>query len=303
LDVNLDFPVFDSTDFTSPPGYVSPTTWIEWIKANSTVRFLAKSRGAASVRIGKGKTAVRTFSDFQARVEAAGGFIRVPSWQMSFADGLVTGNAVFDIREETTTPFGVSFQGEKLKFERIFSNGDEGMRIQGEFFAEGKFDWRASGKRENQGVNRVGSVEIRARHGIVRRFEILSKIFSLVNLGSLLRGRLPDLGADGFPFRTGSLSMEAFDAKWKIKDLKLASDAAGITASGMYFSDQERIDFKVDVAPLVGLDTLVSGLFGNLFTKDGKTLGAVFRVRGLYGTPDVRLEPFDPLRNDEHSRR
>jgi hypothetical protein len=43
----------------------------------------------------------------------------------------------------------------------------------------------------------------------------------------------------------------------------------------MYFSGQDRMDFKVDVSPLVGIDTIVSGLFGN----DGKTL-QLFRVRG-----------------------
>jgi hypothetical protein len=57
-------------------------------------------------------------------------------------------------------------------------------------------------------------------------------------------------------------------------------------ASGMYFSGQDRMDFKVDVSPLVGIDTIVSGLFGN----DGKTLTATVRVRGSPESPEVRME-------------
>jgi hypothetical protein len=89
--------------------------------------------------------------------------------------------------------------------------------------------------------------------------------------------------------------MEVFDTKWKVKNLKLLSDAAAIDASGMYFSDQDRVDFKVDVSPLVGIDKIVSGLLGNLITKDGKTLTTTFRVRGLSHSPDVRLEPLEAL--------
>ena len=54
----------------------------------------------------------------------------------------------------------------------------------------------------------------------------------------------------------------------------------------MYFSGQDRMDFKVDVSPLVGIDTIVSGLFGN----DGKTLTATVRVRGSPESPEVRME-------------
>ena len=91
--------------------------------------------------------------------------------------------------------------------------------------------------------------------------------------------------------------MVVFDNKWQFRNLKLLSDAARIDGSGMYFSDQNRIDFKAQVSPLVGLDAIVSGIFGNLITKDGKILTTTFRIRGLYSSPDIRLEPFDNVKN------
>ena len=63
----------------------------------------------------------------------------------------------------------------------------------------------------------------------------------------------------------------------------------------MYFSEQGRVDFKVDVSPLVGFDKIVSGLFGNLITRNGKILTTTFRIRGLSQSPDVRLEPLESL--------
>ena len=126
----------------------------------------------------------------------------------------------------------------------------------------------------------------------------MSKLFSLINLGSIVRGRLPDIIGQGLPFRSLTWGMEVFDTKWKFTNMRLLSDAARINASGMYFSDQDRIDFRVDVSPLVGFDTIFSGLFGNLLTKNGKILTTTFRVRGLSGSPDVRLEPFENFKSD-----
>ena len=136
---------------------------------------------------------------------------------------------------------------------------------------------------------------MRVRDGTIHRFDILSKIFSLINLGSLVRGRLPDVIAQGLPFDRLTWNMEVFGNKWKVKKLVLLSDAAQIDATGMYFSEQGRVDFKVDVSPLVGFDKIVSGLFGNLITRNGKILTTTFRIRGLYRSPDVRLEPLESL--------
>jgi hypothetical protein len=302
MDVDLDFSFLDTTDFTTPPHKITDTTWGEWLNASSVVRFMAKCKGGGSLKAAKGKTSVHSFSDFKATFEGNSGIINCPGWQMNIADGIVTGAAVFNIKENTTKPFSLTFQADKLKVDRLLNSSEGQMKIEGELSSTGRMGWAISPGRANHGVVRTGSMDVRILDGTIHRFEILSKIFSLLNLGSLLRGRLPDIIANGLPFQKGAWTMEVFDNKWKIKDFKLNSDAARIDATGMYFSSQNRVDFKVDVSPLVGLDTLMSGLFGNLITKDGKTLTTTFRVRGLYGSPDVRLEPFESFKPEESQK-
>ena len=175
----------------------------------------------------------------------------------------------------------------------------EKVNVEGTVTAEGHLEWRLGSGRVNNGINRTGKIEVRVQDGVIHRFDVLSKIFSLVNLGSLLRGRLPDIMGQGLPFQRLTWEMDVFDDKWKVKDLQLTSDAARIHSSGMYFSGQERVDFRVDVSPLVGLDAIFSGLFGNMITRDGKILTTTFRVRGLVDAPDVRLEAFDSPRSQQ----
>ena len=291
VDITLKFPYMDTTDFVAPPEAADDTTWGDWIRSNYAIRFLARSRGKGRLTIKKGRTSARSFSTFEADFSGEAGLVKATNWKMAFGEGNVQGTALFDIRSSTDAPFSVEFQADNVKMSRLLLSDPDKVSIQGNLMADGHLEWRTTRKKEHAGVYKSGNIELRMREGTIRRFEILSKIFSLINFGSILRGRLPDIGAHGLPFHQLALRMGVFDTKWKVEELKLLSDAARIDATGMYFSDQDRIDFVVDVAPLVGLDTLVTGLFGNLLTRDGKILTTRFKVRGLSQTPDVRLEP------------
>ncbi len=299
VDLVLEYSFLDTTDYTAPPGHVSSLTWGDWIRNNRVVRFLARAKATGFIKASKGRTGVRTFSDFKASIEGTRGLLRVPSWQLRVADGILRGTGLFDIRKETTRFFVMDFQGDQLKMEQLLMSDQDWMRISGNVLLEGKMEWKLGTSPENNGLDKIGSLELRMQEGIVNRFDILSKLFSLVNLGSILSGRLPDITANGLPFRRLTCRMTVFDTKWLIKDLTVLSDAARIDASGMYFGGQERIDFKVNLSPLVGFDRIFGGIFGNTLTKNGKLLTTTFRVRGLYKSPDVRLEPFEGFRSRE----
>ncbi len=296
VEVILESPYFETADFTAPPGYVHKMTWGQYIQSNPVIRFLARSRGTAFTKITKGKIGDRLFEDFRANLEGSGGFIRVNSWQSQFADGILRGTGLFDIRMNTTKPFSVEFQGDGLRMEKTMRADPGWLKVSGNVILEGQLDWKLGPSSDKRGMYKTGKIEVRMKDGVINRFDILSKLFSLVNLGSFLRGRLPDVIGQGLPFHQLSWSMEVFDDKWKVSDLRMLSDAARVDASGMYFAGQERIDFRMDVSPLVGFDAIFSGLFGNLLTRDGKLLTTTFRIRGLYSSPDVRLEPFENLR-------
>ncbi len=268
VEIIVESSFLDTTDFSAPPGHVSAVTWAEWIRSNPVVRFLARSRGVGQLKIVRGKTALRAFSDFRANFEGAQGLVRAPQWQLSFADGTLRGKALFDIRADTVTPLTLDdLQGDQLKMERIFTSDRERVRIEGTATVHGRIEWKTNNKREEHGIYKKGHLDVSVHNGVIERFEVLSKIFSLINFGSLVRGRFPDIIAQGLPFRSIKWHAEVFDNKWRVTGLKVDSDAAGIDATGSYYSDQDRVDFKVDVAPLVGLDTIVSGLFGNLFAE------------------------------------
>ncbi len=286
---------FDSDDFASPPGEANVQTWSEWINTNPVIRFLARSEGQAHITVKQGLLAGRKFTDFKARLSGHDGILNITDWTATAFGGGLRGKARINIRAGNKVPLNIDLFGDHLRMSRILLADPEHVSIVGDVLINGNIQWNTASTRENGGVYRTGTAEVRVRKGVIHRFEILSKIFSFINLGSFLRGRLPDFTSQGLPFDLLVWSMSVFDDKWKVTDLKLYSDAARIQSEGMYFERQARVDFTVDVSPLVGIDTIFKGLFGNMLTKNGKLLTTRFRVRGLYYSPDVRLMPLESL--------
>jgi uncharacterized protein YhdP len=235
------------------------------------------------------------FSSFEMPIEGQKGILRAANWKMTVGNGILRGNALFDIRAETEKPLDLELQGDNLKIERMALADPQRVRVEGDLGLEGRLEWRLTPGRENAGLHRSGEIEVRLRDGVIHRFDVLSKIFTLINFGSLMRGRLPDIVSEGLPYARLGWTMEAMGTKWKVRNLKLLSDAARIDATGMYFSEQGRVDFKVDVSPLVGIDKLISGILSPIIPGEGKTLTTTFMVRGLFNSPDVRLEPLESL--------
>ncbi len=191
VDMNFESSFLDTTDFTSPPGYVSPTTWGQWLKTNRFIRFLSRSKGTGSLKIAKGKTATRVFSDFRASFEAGGGFVKAPSWAMYFADGLMKGTALFDLRDNAQVPFKVEYQGDQLRIERAMPADGNRLWIDGAMLVAGKMEWKLSPKRENNGIQKTGTMEVRLKDGTIHRFEVSVQDIICIKSWLSAQGPLP----------------------------------------------------------------------------------------------------------------
>jgi hypothetical protein len=297
VDFTLRFPFFDATDFEAPNGKRSEGSWRKRDRSSPVLAFLARSQVRGLVEVPKGRVFERPFSDLRIGFEGAGGIVKIPKWEMNMAGGRVEGSGFFDVRSGALDLSRVDFRGDGLLMERVLTAGGQESVLEGRTKASGWMAWETGPAGKDEGSSRQGFFQVEISDGRVRRFEILSKIFSLINLGSFARGRLPDVMSSGLPFQKLTWRTEVVNNKWIFKDMRLASDTATIEASGMYVSDQKRMNFKVQVAPLVGVDKIVSTVAKKLLNRDVKTLTTTFKVRGLYASPDVRLIPLETLKS------
>ena len=143
-----------------------------------------------------------------------------------------------------------------------------------------------------------GEVRLEIEEGVIERFNILSKIFSILNVSQLLKGRLPDLKTKGLPFHQIMANIYVKDGIASTDDFVVDSDAMKITLIGKVDLGKNQIDARIGVHPLVTLDTVLSKIpiVGYVLTgKEKGFLSFIYEVSGDLDDPKVEAIPIKSL--------
>ncbi len=160
--------------------------------------------------------------------------------------------------------------------------------LKGEINGEGK-GW----KEIKQSLN--GHIDAKAGDGVIHRFNLLSKIFTLLNVSQYFKLKLPDLSVEGMPFNSITARFDLHGGVAHSDDLLVDSEAMRIIAVGDYDIAENSVDIKVGVMPLITIDKIVSSIpvLGHVLTGDKKSLiTSYYDVKGPLGDPKVEGVPF-----------
>ncbi|MDA8431028.1 MAG: AsmA-like C-terminal domain-containing protein [Geobacteraceae bacterium] len=140
----------------------------------------------------------------------------------------------------------------------------------------------------------LGNMRLRLEHGTLHKFNVLSKMFSILNVSQLLKFQLPDMVADGMPYKEIKGSFAISDGGIVTNDLFIASDAINISLIGKADIVKEDLNFTVGVQPLQTVDKIVNRIpvVGWLLTGKGKDFVTVFfEAKGKWSDPQVVAIP------------
>ena len=130
--------------------------------------------------------------------------------------------------------------------------------------------------------------------GTLRRFSVLSKIFSILNLSQLLKFQLPDMVSGGMPYNEISATAAIQDGVVSTNDLFVDSDAINISAVGKLDLGREELNFTIGAKPLQTVDKIVSKIpiVGWILTGKEKSLVTTyFEAKGKLADPKVTAIP------------
>jgi hypothetical protein len=161
---------------------------------------------------------------------------------------------------------------------------------QGNVSAEGTKpkDWLA-------GMN--GNITLYSSDGVIRRWNLLSKILGLLNVYDLVRGKV-DLSADGLPYTTMSASFNAKDGVFRTDNFLIDSPSMLITGTGDIDLKKDEVDGDITVSPLVTIDSIVGKIpiIRSIFRKKkGGFLYVSYGVKGRLGDPEVTVSFVDTI--------
>ena len=143
-----------------------------------------------------------------------------------------------------------------------------------------------------------GSLRFEIENGVIERFNILSKIFSILNISQLFKGRLPDLKTKGLPYHQILANIYIQDGVASTDDFLVDSDAMKITLYGKVDLGKNLIDARIGVHPLVTIDTILSSvpIVGYILTgKDKAFISYFYEVKGKLDDPKIEAIPLKSI--------
>ncbi|OGP87517.1 MAG: hypothetical protein A2156_10925 [Deltaproteobacteria bacterium RBG_16_48_10] len=143
-----------------------------------------------------------------------------------------------------------------------------------------------------------GSLRLALENGAIEKNNILSKIFSILNVSQYFKGRVPDLKTKGLPFHRIIAHFQIKEGVATTEDFLVDSDAMRITGIGTVDLGKNEVDAKIGVHPLVTVDTVLSKIpvAGYILTgKDKAFLSFVYEVKGDLDDPKIEAIPIKSM--------
>lgn len=238
------------------------------------------------------------FKKLQATINQERNIMYIDPLNLQFFNGKASGKVRIDKSLPTSPRYQVSFSIDKVSCEQFITLMDSHNKlISGTLSLTG--DLTAKGQNSSElKKTALGNIHMRIEEGTIKRFPILSKIFSILNVYQLLKLQLPDMVSGGMPYNTINAGIGVKDGIMSTTDLFISSNAMNISAVGSVDSVHETLDMKIGVKPLQTVDRVVSNIpiIGWVLTGKDKTLiTAYFEAKGDLKDPKVTAIPIQSL--------
>jgi hypothetical protein len=251
------------------------------------------------IKIDQAKYRSLSCQDLKGELKTIDGTLFISSFQFKANEGDFWGEGWIKPTEKgVRIEIKPRFSGMEAKafIRALFEKGaEERVMITGRVHID-KVELRGEGEnfqRMKESLN--GGLRFEMENGVIERFNILSKIFSILNVSQLLKGRLPDLSTKGFPYRQILGNFRVMDGVATTDDFLVDSDSMRITLLGKIDLGKNLIDARIGVHPLVTIDTILSNvpIAGYILTGEDKGFISYFyQVKGNLDDPKIEAIPF-----------
>jgi hypothetical protein len=131
----------------------------------------------------------------------------------------------------------------------------------GEFAATGDFDLRGdlTARGGEMGLLRSlrGTGEFVARQGRIKHYHLLSKVLGFLSVTRVLRGRVPDLGGEGFEYDLARVVVSLREGRAEVKEGLLEGPSLRIAGQGGIDLVTRQVDLQLLLSPLRTADFAV----------------------------------------------
>ncbi|MFA7404083.1 MAG: AsmA-like C-terminal domain-containing protein [Pelobacteraceae bacterium] len=234
-----------------------------------------------------------TFSKLNASALQEKGVIYLQNLTAGMLGGKVTAKGRIVPHVELGDRYDLTLDISKADAEKLFSALDISREVTGTLTLHGDLTARGNTLIDIK-KSALGNIRLQMNNGKLRKFNTLSKVFSILNVSQLLKFKLPDMASGGMPYSTIKGSISVKDGILSTEDLFISSNAINVSIVGNADIVKEELNLTLGAQPLQTVDKIVNRIpiVGWLLTgKDKDLLTAYFEAKGKWSNPQVSAIP------------
>jgi hypothetical protein len=164
---------------------------------------------------------------------------------------------------------------------------DTARQVTGTFDLTGHVSGTAKGEAVVQALQ--GKLELSARSGNILQDPVLTKVFGVLNVTEVLRGKMPDLRSDELPYDSLTIKADLQDGTLVLNETVLSGPTVGIVGDGTVHLIDKQVKIDLIVAPLRTVDFIVekTPIVKNIM--GGKLVTVPVRIAGDWRDPAVTM--------------
>jgi hypothetical protein len=167
---------------------------------------------------------------------------------------------------------------------------EERSIFSGYFNLNGRLSFK--GRREDVIQTLNGRLTFVAEDGTIRQSLLFARLFSLLNLTEIYRGKLPDFRSQGLDFKRSTAHIEVKEGKILISDWSIDGPTLWIGSRGEIDIATQEIDFTIMVSPFKTVDRIINSIPGLRWILGGRLVAVPMKAVGTLEDP--RLIPLSP---------
>ncbi len=249
---------------------------------------------SATGLVDAGKIKGADFKKLYAVVNYAPGIVNIDRLEANVFEGEIKTKGKVDIIPGGHNHYEANIAVDRISLEKIQRYLEIGDRVlTGKLSLKGDVT-ATGGNADDIKKSLAGTIKMKAEKGILKKFSVLSKIFSLLNVYQLLKLQLPDMAKDGMPYNKITANMSIGKGVLSTEDFFIDSDAMKISSSGKIDYLRKKQNLIVGVHPLQTIDRIAAKIpiAGWIVTDEkGNLITVHFKVDGNWDDPDVTPIP------------
>ena len=252
----------------------------------------------ASFQVDAGKARGIGFEKLRSTVFYDNNILYLQPVECSALDGNISGKARIDFGSIGEPRYQFNYNLSDVSAESFLqAAGIKKQEITGSLTLQGELTVKGKSAPDLK-KSALGSVKVHFEEGKLKKFAVLSKIFSLLNFSQLFKFQLPDMVSGGMPYNKITATLSIKDGIVSSNDLYVASDAINISAVGKADLVKEELDATIGVKPLQTVDKVLSHIpiAGWILTGKNKSfITAYFEAKGKLEDPTVTAIPVQAM--------